>query len=327
MLNRIKKNDALALRLRRVEEIMYNQIKSRHNNVQNTISAMIGSGGKRLRPAFVLLGSDFGSIHADELYEAAAGIEMLHMATLIHDDIIDEAFIRRGMATAQSRFGKDYAVFMGDFLLNRSFRLISKGCHSQDALEVMEKIFYGEMLQYNNRYSRRASIPRYLRIASNKTASLFAVSLYLGAKISGCDDSLCNMLRKIGFYYGITFQIIDDILDFTASEGSVGKSVQNDMKMGFYTLPVIYTAQSDGGKTWKLIDAGEFDQLSCQIEAMGGIVKTAALASIYLEKAHRLISKLPDNDAKVELSGLFQSLNHTLVLSAQTRISRVSGLS
>lgn len=327
MLDSLKKNETLTLRMRRVEEIMYNQVKSRHNNVQETLTAMIRSGGKRLRPAFLLLGSDFGIGQNDEIYETAAAIEMLHMATLIHDDIIDEALVRRGIATAQSRFGKDYAVFMGDFLLNRSFNLISKGSHSQEALRVMDQIFYGEMLQYNNRYSRKASIPRYIRIASNKTASLFAVSFYLGAKSASCDAYLCRTLKRIGYYFGITFQIIDDILDFTASEGSAGKSVQNDIKMGFYTLPVIYTALTDQGRIWELIDSADYNQLSQHIGKMRGIDKTVDLAESYLKKADRLLKKLPENDAKRAISDILNGLEHTLMLSVKTTIKRASGLS
>ncbi len=312
MLESLKNNEKLILYLQRVEEIMVRQVESRHDNVQDMLTKMIKSGGKMLRPAFLLLSAEFGSCDSEQKYELAAGIEMLHVATLIHDDIIDEADVRRGLETAQQKYGKDYAVFMGDFLLNRSFALISKGSYMPDVLKTMEKIFYGEMLQYNNRYCRETSIARYIKIAANKTASLFALSFYLGGRVSGADEPTCLILKRMGTYFGIAFQIIDDILDFSCDQETAQKSVRNDIKMGFYTLPIIYTSKANSEKIWEVIESSDFNQLAEYVEESGGIRKTTELASRYIGKAEAEMMQLPDIEAKDTILEVLHSLKRFL---------------
>jgi heptaprenyl diphosphate synthase len=314
MIESIKNNGKFASDLKRIEGIMLRNVRSRHENVEEVLTGMIRKGGKKLRPIFLLLGSAFGTVKSVEAYEAAAAIEMIHMATLIHDDIIDEATLRRGQITAQSKFGKDYAVFMGDFLMNRSVGLLKGKNFIDDVLHGTEKVFYGEMLQYNNRYVRNTSVSTYIRVAANKTASLFALSLYLGAKISCCDPELCYRLRRIGYYFGLSFQIMDDVLDFTANEKSIGKDVQNDIKMGFYTLPIIYTARKDEG-VWELIEEEQFEEMTLAIEKSRGLEKTIDLTQKYIIKAKKEISALPDIQEKQILAGLLSQLGNALQIA------------
>ncbi len=311
MLENLKSNGRFRLEMRQVEEIMIRQIESRHNNVHDLLKNMIHSGGKKLRPQFLILAAQFGNGESQEIYEAAAGLEMIHMATLIHDDIIDDAFLRRGQRTGQSRFGKDYAVFMGDFLLNRSYHLLSGKSYIGDVLLVMEKIFYGEMLQYNLRYTQHKSISNYIRIAANKTASLFAFSFYLGAKVSGCSEALCKALKRVGFYFGMSFQIMDDILDFTAREQTLGKDVQNDIKMGVYTLPIIYSARASES-IWEAVQAHDFEALSSRIIDLDGLMQTRMLANRYLEKALKEADPLPDIEAKKMITDIIEQIHFTL---------------
>lgn len=318
MLEGLKNNSRFNSDMKHVEGIMLNNVKSRHDNVEEVLSGMIRKGGKKLRPLFLLLCSGFGTTHSEEIYEAAASIEMIHMATLIHDDIIDEATLRRGQVTAQSKYGKDYAVFMGDFLMNRSFMLLNGKPFTKDILRSTEKVFYGEMLQYNNRYIKNTSVTKNLRIVANKTASLFALSFYLGAKISSCDASLCNKLRKIGHYFGLSFQMLDDILDFTSNERNLGKDVQNDIGMGFYTLPVIYTAREDD-TIWSLIEEERFEEMALSIKRSRGLEKTVELAKKYIEKANKEVLDLPDIEEKQIIADLIFYISDSLKIAVSSK--------
>lgn len=311
MLEKLKSNSGLVSDIKHIENIMLNCVKNRHANVEQLLSDMILKGGKRLRPLFLILCSRFGRSKPDELYDVAAAIEMIHMATLIHDDIIDEAKVRRGQITAQSKLGKDYAVFLGDFLMNRSFMLLNGSSYTGDILQSTEKVFYGEMLQFNNRYKKNTSVAKYLRVAANKTASLFELSCYLGSKISKCDEEVSRRLRRIGYYFGLTFQITDDVLDFTSDEEDLGKDVQNDLKMGFYTLPVIYTARKDLG-IWNLIEEENFKEVLIRIKEFKGLNKTIGLAERYIEKAACEVESLPDIPEKEIICGLILHMSNIL---------------
>ncbi|NLY71307.1 MAG: polyprenyl synthetase family protein [Clostridiales bacterium] len=311
MLEKVKNNSALVADMMHIENIMLDCVKNRHENVEQLLSNMILKGGKRLRPLFVILCSRFGISRPEEIYKVAAAIEMIHMATLIHDDIIDEAKVRRGQITAQSKLGKDHAVFLGDFLMNRSFMLLNGSSHTGDILQSTEKVFYGEMLQYNNRYKKNTSVTKYLRVAANKTASLFELSCHLGSKISNCDEDVSRRLRRIGYYFGLSFQITDDVLDFTSDEENLGKDVQNDLKMGFYTLPVIYTARKDLG-VWDLIEEERYKEVLVRIKDLGGLNKTISLAQRYIEKAICELEPLPDIPEKEIICGLILHINKVL---------------
>lgn len=313
MLENLRKNKDLAIQLQRVEEIMIKHVGSRHLNVQHMLTNMIKSGGKMLRPAFFLLSSQYGNEEAEQRYEIAAAIEMIHMATLIHDDIIDEADLRRGLETPQFKYGKDYAVFMGDFLLNRGIQLAGSGACLQEVLRTMEKIFYGEMLQYNNRFCRNAGVARYIRIAANKTASLFSLSCFLGGRSAGCEPNVSCSLKKAGLYFGIAFQIVDDILDFLSDQDKIGKNVQNDLKMGFYTLPVIYASKENDGQLWRVMDTCDSNQLIRYIEEAGGIRKASELALKYIRKAETIFDRLPHTEAKETILDILGEMKHLLL--------------
>ena len=202
---------------------------------------MASSGGKRLRPAFVLLGGAFGNKAQTHLAEIAAGVELLHMATLVHDDIIDDSPTRRGEPTVQARFGKDVAVFTGDFLLTRAMLLMSAGKADErlrDLARAMLHICEGEVGQYADRF-RTASLLRYLKRIHGKTAALFSLSLAMGAHQTGADEDVCRRLAKYGMFFGMAFQIYDDMLDYMATSKQVGKPVGHDVLSGVYTLPLL----------------------------------------------------------------------------------------
>lgn len=229
--------------LMKIKNIIKESIRSNENIVEDPLLGLINSGGKLLRPAFVLLSGRFGKYDAEKLYPIASVMELLHMATLVHDDIIDKADLRRGSITVQSKYGSDRAVFIGDFLFCKCFMLLSDNSSIENMKtlsKVMSKICIGEIREFSSKRNIHISIMDYLKIIRSKTAALFSLSFYAGAHESQCSRKLCSKLANIGLNIGMAFQIIDDILDCTGSAEIIGKPTAHDIKDGIYTLPVIY---------------------------------------------------------------------------------------
>ena len=238
----------LAKELAATLKMMEGSIKLSNKAVEQAILTMIYSGGKLLRPAYLLLFSQFGKeTDREKMIALAAAMETLHTATLIHDDIIDEADLRRNHPTVQSQFGKDVAVYAGDYLFVSCFKLLANHASSLKSIQLnansMEKVLAGELGQMDNRYDTTMSINAYLDNISGKTAELFALSCFVGAYESGCSQLFANKCKKIGNYIGITFQIIDDILDYTSDAETLGKNIGDDLMEGKPTLPLISALQ------------------------------------------------------------------------------------
>lgn len=276
-------------------------VQTPNASFREVLTPIVKNQGKMLRAAFVLIGSNFGEIEEEKAKALAASIEMFHLATLVHDDIIDEAKLRRGAETLQSKFGKDYAVYAGDFLLMRAMMLLSeydlKKNHIKRLLKSVDHVCQGEILQYTFRYSKSVSMLDYIRVISGKTAALFALSLYIGASESECDDKVCNLLEKIGYNIGVAFQIKDDLLDFTGDAETVGKNTQADLLKGYYTLPVILGLKNDKkGILYKKLEKianGEITEITGNICDEDTLKETEEIFHRYVKKAKKLISKLP----------------------------------
>ncbi|MFA5524599.1 MAG: polyprenyl synthetase family protein [Tissierellales bacterium] len=299
---------ALIEELNEVKSIIKQNIKSRESILEESISPMLENGGKMLRPAFLLLASRFGEYDVEKTHNLAAVIEMLHMATLVHDDIIDDAKIRRSCDTIQYKYGKDYAVYTGDFLFCQCFNMLAKYDYKMENLrdisKALTKICMGEITQYNLRYGRNASLRNYVRIISGKTAALFAISLYAGAHEAKCHESITSSLGKIGYNAGMAFQIIDDILDFSGNTKKLGKSALRDLQKGYYTLPLIFALENDkDGRLKKLLNSEglseiEIDKIILLVNKYEGINKAKKVADRYTEKAIDRIEKLPNCESK-----------------------------
>lgn len=292
--------------LQNVKDVMKNSIKTNEKYIEKPLLDLINSGGKMLRPAFLILSSKFGDFDEKKIYNLAAIIEMLHMATLIHDDIIDESKLRRGIDTIQSKYGKDYAVYMGDYLFSKCFIMLSDDYEYENLKKLSQaisKICMGEIRQYYFRYRSDVSLRRYLKIISGKTASLFALSFYIGAKESNCNKKINNRLGKIGYNIGMAFQIIDDILDYTADETIVGKNIKNDIKQGFLTLPIIYSLLDGNDRLKELISKEDITYEDIKevinlVKKSNGIKKSRELAIKYTNRAFEKINELPQIESK-----------------------------
>lgn len=311
---------ALLEELNEVKDIIKQNIKSRENILEESILPMLENGGKMLRPAFLILASKFGECDSEKIHNLAAVIEMLHMATLIHDDIIDDAKMRRGCATVQYKYGKDYAVYAGDFLFCQCINMLAKYDYDMEDLKniskAITKICMGEITQYNLRYGKNLSLRNYIRIISGKTAALFAISFYSGANEAKCEEWISKSLGKIGYYAGMAFQIIDDILDFSGDTVKLGKTALRDLQKGYYTLPLIYALEKD--KEQKLkgllnkenLSDSEIKEILILVNEYDGINKARLAADRYTEKAIEKIEKLPDCEAKeIIRSSILKLLN------------------
>ena len=227
-----------------VTSLMEKNIKCKDKKIEASIKELIFSGGKMLRPGLSLIASRFGNYDENRSVAVAASLELLHMATLVHDDVIDDSNTRRGIETLQSKYGKDYAVYIGDYLFCIVFKLLATHSTSLSSIKIdsraMEKICLGEIDQMNSRFNLDVTIKQYLKRVSGKTAELFALSLLSGAKESGVPDKTCKIFYEIGHNAGMAFQIMDDILDYTSNEDIMGKPVYSDIMQGLYNLPLIY---------------------------------------------------------------------------------------
>ena len=295
--------------LTNVVDLMKKNVKCKDKKIENSIIELIESGGKLLRPAFVLIGSKFGDNDMEKSIPTAAVIEILHMATLVHDDVIDDSKLRRGKETIQSKYGKDYAVYIGDYLFCVCFKILATNASLQ-AIKVdsraMSKICMGEVNQLNSRFSMKLSVKEYLSRISGKTAELFAISLYLGAAECNADKKVSKELSNIGHNLGMAFQIIDDILDYEGSDNSIKKSAANDLKQGIYTLPLIYAYRNNkaafenilGKEYYSEEDVTEIISL---VKENKGIELAKELAEKYMKKCFKGINKLPENEYKYVL--------------------------
>lgn len=308
----------IAEELECIKKIIKNNIKSSEKEFDEAISPLVEAGGKMLRPAFLVLAAKFGEYESMKMQNMAAAIEMMHMATLVHDDVVDESKLRRGVETIQHRYSKEYAVYIGDFLFCQCFIMLSGFNYSSDSLKdiskAISKICMGEIRQYNIRYFKNTSLKKYIKVISGKTAALFAISFYCGAKESNCSEKTSKLLGRVGYYIGMAFQIIDDLLDYSGDTNKLGKSAQNDLIKGYYTLPLIYAMAEDKKNRISTIldnsslNSGDVHEISILVNKYKGIDRAKNLADKYTKKAFDYIDKLPQCESKEVIKDITQKL-------------------
>ncbi|GHU38703.1 heptaprenyl diphosphate synthase subunit II [Bacilli bacterium] len=290
----------LSKQLEQVQRMMTAAIHVKNPQTQAAILDLLASGGKRLRPAYLLLFSEFTDLEADKRIALASSIEMLHTATLIHDDVIDQAETRRGVPTISHLYGSEIAVYAGDYLFIAVFKLMFQ--HALDLsnlsqrVEAMEKLLNGELGQMNLRFNTEQTIADYLDNISGKTAELFAQACAVAPFATG-HDKLAKLAYDIGLNIGIAFQIMDDYLDYTADSETLGKPVLADMQQGVYSAPVLFALAADASVA-NLLKQEDFDSVFRRIQQTDALQKTHDLAGKYTSTALKLIDKLPNIPVK-----------------------------
>lgn len=297
----------LAEELEAALKAMEDGIQIKNKEVEQAIRTMTRSGGKLLRPAYLLLFSRFGpQKDRQKAIALAASVEMLHTATLIHDDVVDEADIRRNLPTVRSKVGNQTAVYAGDCLFVCCFKLLAEYASSLRGIKLnfrsMDKILSGELGQMDTRYDVSVTASRYIEHISGKTAELFALSCFVGAYESGCSEEFANECKEIGENIGIAFQIVDDILDYTQTSEHIGKPVLEDVRQGIYSLPLLYALEENRElllpylEKKERLSAEETQHVWQLVHTSGGADKARQLANDYTRKALEAIKTLPHTE-------------------------------
>ena len=229
--------------LRMVDEELKSRLHSDNELVRQINKYILDMPGKRLRPALVLLSARMGDYRGNEAIPVATAVEIIHTATLFHDDVVDSANLRRGQPTVNSKWGDGISIVLGDHWYSRAFSVLS---HLkipkvlEMLLEVINRICVGELEQLKRRYDLSFTEQEYLEIVKNKTACLMSFCCKAGALIGEVSPEQMKSLANYGLNLGIAFQIVDDCLDFIGTEGKMGKSMGSDLLEGKLTLPLIY---------------------------------------------------------------------------------------
>ncbi len=300
--------------LQAVNTLIRLQLHSDVTLINQLASYIIDSGGKRLRPITVLLAARACGYSGNAHIDAAAIVEFIHTATLLHDDVVDESSLRRGRETANALWGNQASVLVGDFLYSRAFQMMVR----IGSLRVMEiladttnTIAEGEVLQLLNCHDPDTTEERYRAVIHCKTAKLFEAAAQLGAVLAGQWHDEEQALADYGIHLGTAFQLIDDVLDYSASSNELGKNIGDDLAEGKPTLPLIHALRHGTLDERRIIreaiEHGGRDQIDIvtrTIESTGALDYTNNLAVEETDKAIACLAKLKDSPAKDALIGL-----------------------
>ena len=298
--------------LTRVEDLLLESAgDSLHSLVSDASTHLIRAGGKRIRPALVMLSSRSGDVGRRATDLSAAAIELVHLATLYHDDVIDETETRRGVPTVHSKWGIEVAVLAGDFLFARGCTLGAEaggevpGILARAIAEVCE----GQIVETVTIGNPQRPVGEYLGTIERKTAALFRAACELGAATAGSTNAERSALVMYGQKLGLAFQIVDDLLDLVGDPAETGKIPGTDLREGVFTMPVLLACERDGSLAEKL--AGGDRDLSTvlpKLEATGALESTYRTASSLAEDALLALKPIPDSDWRATLEYLIESV-------------------
>ncbi|MET0233028.1 MAG: polyprenyl synthetase family protein [Kibdelosporangium sp.] len=302
---------SLRTRLDQVEDRLRGTLKDPADPfVSQSATHLIDAGGKRFRPMMVLLGAQFGAVAPESVLDAAVVSELVHVATLYHDDVMDEAPIRHGVVTANTRWNNTIAVLLGDYLLAKAAELAAD--LGEDALRLqvrtLGRLVRGQIAETVGPRAGVDPIGHCLRVMSDKSASLIAMAVRLGAMVSDADSHVEEALSTYGELLGMAFQISDDILDIAATEAELGKVPGTDLREGIVTLPVHY-AIADNPKIADLVaepildDAARADVLEL-LRSSPGLDRARAEADRHAQRAKDMLDQLPAIPARAALAAL-----------------------
>lgn len=301
-------------------------LKSDVSLISQMGSYIIGAGGKRLRPRLVLISALAHGYSGDRHTNVAAIIEFIHTATLLHDDVVDSSVMRRGRDTANAVWGNEAAVLVGDFLYSRSFEMMVE-VGEMRVMEILSAatntIAAGEVMQLLNVGEADVTEQRYMEVIQAKTAKLFEASAQLGAVLAGTDAAQEQAMAAFGSHLGVAFQLIDDVLDYTADSEELGKNAGDDLAEGKPTLPLIYAMRDGDEKTKAAIrnalnsvtrlstedTESEFDlaAIVAMVKNSGAIERTIKLAAEQVELAKEAVAPLASSEYKDALVFIVES--------------------
>lgn len=305
--------------LRIVEKELQSIVKTPDLLLTETSAHLLNAGGKRLRPAFALLAGKIYRYNLQQLLPLAVALELIHMATLVHDDVIDSSYTRRGIPTVKANWGDRISIYTGDYLLAQSLVLIAK-CENAEIARVLAdvsvKMTEGEIQQIVTTFDTAQGVRDYFFRIKRKTALLISASCELGAIACGAPQQYVQALSRYGYSLGMAFQITDDILDLTADQKELGKPIGSDLRQGIITLPVIYALQKAAGAkrlaeiiAIKAKKEGEVLEAVEIIKDCGAVDFSFGVSNRYLAKAKQQLKFLPDGKTKKSLGMIADFIN------------------
>lgn len=290
-----------------IEKELEKSVRSASPTIQEASLHLLKAGGKRIRPIFVLLAAEFGEFSLEKVSKVAVALELVHMASLVHDDVIDNSDMRRGHPTVKAKWNNRIAMYTGDYIFAQA--LVSIGdieireLHQLFAKTMLE-ICEGEVIQIEHQRAVDQSLRDYLRRIKRKTALLLSSSCELGAIVAGADEEVISRMRQFGYYAGMSFQITDDILDFTATDKELGKPAGSDLLNGHLTLPALFLREDPVFKQYmnrafeSSLTEKERKEMLKYVRESSAIERSIDVSNLYLEKAREQLEDLPNIKAK-----------------------------
>ncbi|MDN4493869.1 heptaprenyl diphosphate synthase component II [Ureibacillus aquaedulcis] len=293
-----------------IEKELETALNSSSHLINDASLHLLQAGGKRIRPVFVLISAKFGQYNIDQIKNIAVPLELIHMASLVHDDVIDDSDLRRGRHTVKAQWNNRVAMYTGDFIFARALEYVTSienvKVH-QILAKTMVEICNGEVIQIEDKFRGEQNLKDYFRRIKRKTALLIESSCELGAVVGGLDDKNVRHLKRFGYFVGMSYQIVDDILDFTATDKELGKPAGSDLLQGNITLPILLlkdhpTIQRFVEKASKS-DVSEADRLEMLkvVRNSDAIKQAINLSNQYLRKALKEVDALPNHPMKKKL--------------------------
>jgi octaprenyl-diphosphate synthase len=305
-----------------VDQVIRARLKSAVPLVDQIAEHIISGGGKRLRPLLVVLAGRACGHRPEAHNEAAAFIEFIHTATLLHDDVVDGSSLRRGRDTANQVFGNQASVLVGDFVYSRAFQMMAS-LTSQPVMEIMADatnvIAEGEVMQLMNAHDPDTTEQRYLEVIYRKTAKLFEAGAEVAAVLAGSPEPVRKALAAYGRHLGTAYQLVDDVLDYRSNPAERGKNLGDDLAEGKPTLPLIYALRNGTPAQRTAIriaieqgDLAQLEPINAAIESTGGLEYAARLAKESAEQALHSLTPLPESIYKEGLEALARfAVEHT----------------
>ncbi|WP_238421491.1 polyprenyl synthetase family protein [Gordonia sp. 'Campus'] len=307
--------------LQKVEDLLLSELSSGDEVMTEAATHLARAGGKRFRPMFAILAAQFGpQPDSEDVITSATVVEMIHLATLYHDDVMDEAAMRRGAPSANARWTNSVAILSGDFLFARASRLVST--LGPEAVRIIAETFAelvtGQMRETVGAKPGADPVDHYLQVVWEKTGSLIAAAARFGAMASGAGAEDIERLSRIGDIVGVAFQVSDDIIDISSVSVESGKTPGTDLREGVHTLPVLYALAgddatsvrlrellvADGGASRPLTDDAEVAEAIELLGSSAGMTAARAKLQDFADEAHAMLAELPESPAHRALASL-----------------------